>query len=103
MAFASFSSHPSMVRSTSYSRANQSISKRLVCTSLVSHVTTLLMVLSSTMKALISICSPPFPGQVDLLLPVLLEWAVGRSTTFRLVGSHVANNTPLGILDDAYR
>src|SRR6266699_1450126 len=59
MACASFSSHLSLVRSMSYSRANQSSVKRLVVTSLVSHVTTRLIVVSSTINALICISSPP--------------------------------------------
>src|SRR6266571_755274 len=60
MACASFSSHLSLVRSMSYSRANQSSVKRLVVTSLVSHVTTRLIVVSSTINALICTSSPPF-------------------------------------------
>src|SRR6266487_4523022 len=103
MACASISSHRSLVRSTPYFRASLSSVKWLVATSRLSHVTTLLMVVSSTMKALISICSPPFSGQVDLLPPTLLEWAVGRSTTFRFVELHGAHHAPLRILDDLRR
>src|SRR6266699_807929 len=99
MACASFSSHLSLVRSISYSRANQSSVKRLRCTSLVSHVTTLLIVLSSTMKALISICSPPFPGQLTCSRPLCENGRQVDQLLFALVGVlPEALDTPAGIL-----
>src|SRR6266699_6714024 len=89
MACASVSSHRSLVRSTPYSCANQSRVKRLVETSRLSHVTTLLMVVSSTMKALIYICSPPFSGQVDLLLARMENILTSRQSNYFLVWLHL--------------